>query len=533
MSAGQSISLQAILSSISAFEPLDKHFSRTANAILKNFVEPVFLPQSDRAHYELVQRNEGIELRQTSQSSPQQVISSVKLLFDQIHAIISSPPLPHELTSLFLSFLVPPIQSMLITHLLVPSLPRTADKTALDAFQQFCETITFLESSHLLPYSSVEPTLRSWVSNAGQHWSSAIIERCFAQLRSEITSHEYWNKTDTIMWEDEEKQEEEKEWAALTNEPVISSPPQRHTREHEQRQPAAPGPAVSALEELVDDEWGLDNASVQSAGTSSPPAHPAAAPPEVTQEEKTIEIEEDAWGLDEEMHTQPSPKVASQPAISQLTKPEQPIVEQSPAFSEDAWGFQEDNDEQMVEAAQPEVQASSAQKDEIIGSPVDPDQSWGFDEPLSPQQATNGHVEQSLKKADSDDDWDAWSRDHQPLPTIPSSRPSTSTSSPRTSSPNLSQANKKPRLAKVSKLGAVRKAEIADTLQERPQNHDLGTNIAEPQELLQPAESIEPAIQTRPAKKPPEKMLVSSRSGRVMEISFEILEAALAVTDPR
>lgn len=151
-------------------------------------------------------------LQPQSSITLQSSIESLTAILQALRSTIASPEASADQRRLFLAYIIPPVQQLIIENILVRSLPSTADKAALDSFQQVCKTVSSFEASVLsTPSDTVDLIVQEWVQDAGTHWSNAIVQRCFAALRLDIATSDYWNKTENVDWLDDPSDDEDKE----------------------------------------------------------------------------------------------------------------------------------------------------------------------------------------------------------------------------------------------------------------------------------------------------------------------------------
>lgn len=233
------ISFASVVASSSTLGVLHIQLERTAKQLLARLVTPLF----ENGNTEIVESEDShtIELQPTSTVVPlSRKISSLTAILDQLRRGFTSSP---EQLEILLKHIIPPIQSLLTIHVLVASVPTTASHDTLRQFQAVCDQVADLEQTHLRHGDTFEPTLQTWVDDAPLHWSQMLIQKAYETLRSEIASPEYWNKTETVIWEHDDEFETTKplllDGEGIVNEILSPKSPTRTVK--------SPNPVKSSL----------------------------------------------------------------------------------------------------------------------------------------------------------------------------------------------------------------------------------------------------------------------------------------------
>lgn len=413
-------------------------------------------------------------------------------------------------------------------NILVRSLPSTADKAALDAFQQVCETVSNFEASVLSsPSDPVEPVVQEWVQDAGTHWSNAIIQRCFAALRVDIATSDYWNKTDNVDWLDDPKDEEDRaKWERWLSDYTLSTVRQE-PQASSSRSPA-PNPQAATTSRL--------------------------APTELVAEDE----EEPAWEFDEDTNemVHGTEKVASPPR-PQVSS----VIPESPD-PDDAWGFdgdddvQDDNDDSKSTASSRRAnghkrnnmsisstrsrasqKSTRSSKGKSSQNDEEEDGGWSFDaeaeleeplesspasaEPSIAPQDTRAEAPGHSRNSSIEDAW-GWSRHPDPDEDKPIGKPTKVIVSKRLGAKGRSGS---PALSLDTEVSSDN-SRAATPVPRLVTNDDNMT----PTQAFK-ADIPEMHIVEEPEKqaKIKTKLVVSSKAHRITEVALELLEAALAV----
>lgn len=557
-SKSHTLGLQSIIKSLATLMPAEKHFQRIADTLLRTFVKPVLVDSSLSAHLQAPDEHTQIlSLQPSASGSLRPCTDSLRTILRAIRSSIASDETSPEHRQLFLTLIVPQIQQLLIENVLSRSLPTTADQNALVAFQETCKTIANFEAEDLLPSGGIsEAIVQDWVRNAGEHWSNGIIQRCFATLRADVTTSQYWNKTEMVDWLDDPQDEEDKKnwerWLSASNSAPVSSP---------QQQPQA---STSKLP-------GFDRQS-DSTRTRAPVVN-------------ADEIEEEvAWEFDEDEVHQENEPVAPQPASD--LKSSMPVegIEDSPDLNaDDAWGFDEDqmlhddtaestttgsagrtNGHKKNSLSKSSTRSRSSQKSpqsakgkgvqqkSAIGNELDEDDDggWSFDadaemdiEDQPAQKAPNlpesepvvasaGNAAEPLASGHSrhssiDDAW-GWSRNPDPEEQKPIGKPTKVIVSKRLGAKGRTGSSAAPSPALDSDV----ESSTSRTATPIPTPSTAGIQVKNAEDEREETKVTVPWIE-EPQQKQTKQMtqlFISSNAKRVGEISLELLEAALAVS---
>ena len=213
--------------------------------------------------------------------------------------------------------------------------------------------------------------------------------------------------------------------------------------------------------------------------------------------------EEDAWGLDDAVDEHLEPVSAEPLAHRQVG-----AVEESPdPNAEDAWGFDADEEDEPVAS----TSAVSAPVQPAAGATTEPDADedaggWSFDDEAE-EIASDGSQKTHSRKGSLEEGWDAWSKPEEEQALRPIGKPTKVIS---------------------GKLGA-NKAPVA--LQADPEESSApAAPIISPQSTFVAQSPNTPLEAAVPIK---EKMLVSTKSRRVLELATQSLAAAAAVLETK
>ena len=448
------MSLANILASYVALEPLDIQFSRIAKGLLKNFIEPLIALPARIIHCseDSIGVNICLSAATDNEAGVISIFASLGHLLSQLRCHLIPPSTPSTISNLFFALLIPPIQTLIIKKVLLPSLPGSVDRDSIAKFHDLCTSVSSFEANFLCREKVASPDLQIWISNASTHWSKVIVEKAFARLRGDIAGAEYWSKSETVEIQLKDERDTDA-WEALLRPNQLGT-----TKRASFPSNAAAFVQDPEVHEEVRDEWGLDEA--QGRGLPSTPLVKSS-----TNESTPVYMDMDN-------------------------------TEDSGILGEDAWGFGADQDSLVSPSETPDLALPHGVKNgqnghedagmdqAVAGEDVE---GWGFEEKTpegTPEERVTG---KRHSRSVSLDKWDAWNQDE---------------------SENASLA-KPARLLPPAKLGIFKKLDGIARQVTEPSSEAMGILA-----------------------KPPESFLISSKSKRILDISAEILDAALAVSNP-
>lgn len=345
------IRLHSLLNSLAALSGLEKHLRQIAENIVRNLVKPVLVERAFTVSRQSVDEDtQVLDLQSCPTTSLEACTDSLRSILQVINTTIASSEGLPENRDFLLSHIVPEIQQLLIKHVLTSSMPQTAEKGALAAFQDTCRVVADFEAQYLLGLNiKFEATVQEWVHHAGEHWANAVIQRSFAALRADVITSDYWNKTEKVDWLDDPNNSEDIErWERWLSD---SAPTTLH-----QPQPKA--------------------------STSKLPPSLVQAKPADTSYSAAIEADEDvAWKFEDQEHDEVQESQASvdNVAISSAHTSSGKRVEDSPDLdADDAWGF--DDEPSEIEASE---------------------QPLNEDDTNAPTMRVNGHRKNTLSQSSS------------------------------------------------------------------------------------------------------------------------------------
>lgn len=545
-SSPYNLSLQAIIKSLAAVSPIEQHFERIANAILKQVIKPVLVDGTVSVAVDASAENSRtLYLQPQSSSSLPTAIHSIQAALQAVRSSIASDEASPAHRQAFLRLIIPQVQQMLIDHVLVRSIPRTADSSALEAFQQTCNTVSIFETSDLLDSSkSFEPIVQQWTQHAGEHWSNAIIQRCFATLRADVTTSDYWNTTVSVEWLDDSTGEDDKQrwerWmsAAITpvtepQQPLASTSKLPNTLV--QSVPMHVKPTVPEKEEVEEDiAWEFDEDGNDESESSKPHAAlPTTQTSTIDPTQSPDPNADDAWGFDEDE--------LIQDGVSEHNSP--PRVNGHKKNSLSTSSTRSRASQRSTRSAKGKGVSQTLEDDGQAGE--DDDGGWSFDADAdleiddgSEQPITSGNLPihnsaapgvaegKHSRHSSIDDAW-GWSRNPDPEEDQPIGNPTKvivskklgakgRTGSPAPSFPSNVDLESTPSRSATPLASAHQFGNQTVPSGERLEIDNTATPMVE-----------EPSVQQ---KKQQTKMLVSSNAKRVNEVALELLEAALAVS---
>ena len=475
--AGQrDITVQAVLSTFANIEPLDKYFERIAKSIIAKLVQPLLA--SETASIALIAQDDHsstLRLDNEETRTPEDKLASLRALLQAARSRIFSDKSSIGPRSLFFGLLIPPIQELVKTHILEASIPLSADPFDLSRYQAICQAVNRFEEEELGIEAGITPLLAGWSVQAGSHWAQAVIQRSFSQLRMDIVPSDYWNKTETIEWEEQDPQ-------TVVAQPVVEN------GDHTVSEPEVALPSHSSIE--------------VPAKTKMAPAYAAEA--------EDLAPEEDAWGLDDDVEEKAvEPITQAAPTIRKNIIPESPDPN-----AEDAWGFDAGEEEEPPIASTSTAASASAMVTNGGGSDVEEDAGgWSFDDEADEIASVGSSRKTYSRKASIEEGWDAWTKpeDEQALRPIG-----------------------KPTKVVSGRLGGGKAATVSTPeAEERAETPTASTSqIVQAPKLSIPlkVQDSTPAVSLPKIK---ENMLVSTRSRRVLEIAEQSLQAAIAVLTTR
>ena len=552
---------------------LAQHLERLARKLNKKMVEPLVIerrrisaaPLSSAGSTVLVLEPHTGEIAADAASTLTSLQQFVEALQTQF---LPASTTPDSIRKLFYDFFIPPVQQLIVTHVLQPAIPDGADSSALSTFAELCQSVADFEARHLLSSLgdsklALEPVLQAWAGSAGMHWCKHVLEKCYSTLRQEVATSGYWNQTMSVDWVDDPERsggtsrddaEEEAEWQACVGESSDAG-----------RAPERPQPPSTSL---------AASASPKTAPAAFPAYQTVLQPPvEVrsTEDDASEEPLEDAWGFvegsDGQQSVPPSPLVASgsRPRSSSThstgAAPTAPgssdaaaaalrdIVEESPDLGADgAWGFAEEEDEAALGPADADGTASASEVPVRPGHgdpPVHEEEAdsealgWSFEDgddsgEAAAESAPDAHEELGLaspavhpppplsddpKKEEDEPDWDAWAKPELEQAARPIGKPTKVVSGKRLG--GIGRRGPPPVSADTDGASTA-----MDAATPPPVSQPTPTNG-------QPVTVPPPTLEAPPIKreKTVQKLLVSSRTQRVTQLADELLGAALAVCD--
>ena len=557
------ILLPATLQALAELGTLAQHLERLARKVVKKMVAPLviekghtlasFAPSADSTVL-VLQRLTGEAAADAGSN-----LASLRRLIEALQSqFLPASTTPNSIRKLFYNFFLPPVQQLIVTHLMQPAIPDTAETSALSTFAKLCQSVVEFEARHLLSSLddsklALEPVLQAWAGSAGMHWSKHVLEKCYSALRQEVANSAYWNQTMSVDWLDDpersggtsrEDEEVEAEWQACLGHQSDAS-----------RTAEAARPLSAPL---------TSSASLKSASASLPAYQTALQPPAAltTEDEASEEPLEDAWGFvegsDGQQSVPPSPLVASgsRPRSSStvstgVTVPGssnaaaaalRDIVEESPDVGADgAWGFADEGDDAESGTADASVAASASERPVELVQEEEADSEafgWSFEDGDDSgeaatqaaldadrvQETASPAVQPPLPhfddpdKEDDEPDWDAWAKPEVEQAARPIGKPTKVVSGKR--------------LGGVGRRGTP-------TLSTDAHGANLTTDPAGPPPISLPTATEgqtvavpPPALEATPLKREKTlgKLLVSSRTQRVVQLADELLDAALAVS---
>lgn len=286
-------------------------------------IEPVLV---DRSYTITVRRVDEDTQLLVLQSSPptslEACLDSLRTVLQAIHTSIASEEASLETRQLLLSYLVPQVQQLLVTHLLVFLMPQNADRGALTTFQETCKLVADFEARELLSTNfTFEPKLQEWVEQAGQHWANALIQRSFATLRADVITSEYWNKTEKVDWLDDPNDVADKErwekWLSNSSNADVTVEQQQGPEASTSRLPALighssqakiPDPASPEAEEDV--AWEFEEEEQADDTIPASDSAPQSLPSAGVEDSPDLDAD-DAWGFDDDAHDAEAPELQS------------------------------------------------------------------------------------------------------------------------------------------------------------------------------------------------------------------------------
>lgn len=584
---GREIPLAKVIESLGALLPLQKLFEGIASRITKTFIQPLL---SDRRNILKSEREDAstsvVVLHQAGTQSTDSTLESLRILLTGISETVEGSTTQNS-GHLLLSLLVPPIQQSLIRETLVSSMPSTADHEALNRFRQTCDTVARFEQVCLLPLvPSLPASLQDWVHKAGIHWSNSIIQRCFADLRRNIATSEYWNKTESVEWLDDPTSENDKkrwnEWLAQVN-PVGQQPPDV---------PYVPVASTSTLpvaassanaynvsadttmtavedNEEGSDGWGLDeddndesaalDDALQTAGDKPQSWTERQASVSQMMEASPNPDADDAWGFGDEIGAE-GPDLDTDGASQSAHLDSHAVVKQMNGHKRNSLSQSSQQSGSQHSKSNKRKEGRTAQTQESDPAEDNDGDGWSFDDEDATQDevdfvqapvkahsypSPHGHVNPSGHSRNSsiEDAW-GWNNDIDPEPANPpASVPVQAPASPGDKAP----LSKPARVVVSKRLGGGKSRNAASTDTAVPYtplipDNNTASGSGSSRSAQTPMGAVAQAAATPPLPLPviaepstaPRKiqtrLLVSSRSTKVLEASRQLLEAALSVS---
>ena len=434
--------LDQLLASSTPPRSVDSHLARIAKQLHKYFLTPLFASGGGKSIAYSQNSTEKIAAMQMATSGQHDIIASTQQ-FLSFFATHSSLLPPSRFASSFTVNFTPPLQALIVSQHLIPSLPPSVASlgpylTTIEIASTF-EQDFLVRSGYLvfLPQgreSSCEEgtVVREWIDRVDIHWARRVGDITFERVRQEIRRSD-WEGQSVDVYVEEEIEVEEKEEPAPQYVEVSDSEEESEQDEVDedgfqpfgsppagQSIPAPiasiptapfsrpklgtkitpiPAPAPARTTPVIAPASIAPSTARQSFVPSSPAVRPisprpvAPVAPAAIEPEEVVDEEDDPWGLSSSpVAASPilpptNPPVSVSAYDNGLLPPHRSRAQStSSAGSEDPWGLGADLDleEQSSIKAESIVDREDRVLEETIEVDDEPmDDGWGFVEPTS------------------------------------------------------------------------------------------------------------------------------------------------------